>query len=255
MIEPVRKFSHYLDEELLKESINDKYLFKAVFMCGGSGSGKSFIADMSFKGLGVFVNSDILFEIYLKKEKLPFEIDSKNKVMYSKQREQRKKAKKVVTNRVHHWINGMLPLIIDGTGKEYNKIKAQKEALQSVGYDTYMVFVNTNLDVALQRNRERERSVPEEVARKAWKDVQNNIGKFQTLFGGSNFFIVDNNEILKGKELKDMQIRLTRVALGILNSKLENPLGKGTIDTLVKTKGKYIVDITPDKLDQIGIKV
>ena len=58
-------------------------------------------------------------------------------------------------------------------------------------HDTYMVFVNTSLEVALQRNKNRERVLPEELVTKSWKDVQTNLGKFQNLFGG-NFRIVDN---------------------------------------------------------------
>ena len=33
--------------------------------------------------------------------------------------------------------------------------------LKLLGYDCYMVFVNTSLDVALERNRTRSRSIPE----------------------------------------------------------------------------------------------
>ena len=78
---------------------------------------------MSFKGLGVFVNADLAFEMLLTKNKLPFNIDKKKKIIYGKQAEQRTKAKSIIRDRVHHWINGMLPLIVDGTGKDYDKIK------------------------------------------------------------------------------------------------------------------------------------
>ncbi len=56
-----------------------------------------------------------------------------------------------------------------------------------------MIFVNTSLDVALIRNAERSRSVPEPIVTQAWKDVQSNIGKFNNFFKG-NFIIVDNND-------------------------------------------------------------
>ena len=42
-----------------------------------------------------------------------------------------------------------------------------------------MIFVNTSLDVALERNKRRERSVPEYITRKSHAIVQSNIGKFQ----------------------------------------------------------------------------
>ena len=34
-------------------------------------------------------------------------------------------------------------VIIDGTGKDVNKIGRQKRLLDQIGYDTYMIFVNT----------------------------------------------------------------------------------------------------------------
>ena len=45
-----------------------------------------------------------------------------------------------------------------------------------------MIFVNTSLDVALERNKKRERSVPEYITTNHDKSVQSNIGKFQNLF-------------------------------------------------------------------------
>ena len=56
-----------------------------------------------------------------------------------------------------------------------------------------MIFVNTSLDVALIRNAERSRSVPEPIVTQSWKDVQKNIGKFNNFFQG-NFIIIDNND-------------------------------------------------------------
>ena len=82
-------------------------------------------------------------------------------------------------------------MIIDGTGHEYNKIDKLKKHAESLGYDTYMVFVNTSLEVAKERNEKRDRVLPDDLLSKSWQDVQNNLGKFQNLFGG-NFRIVDN---------------------------------------------------------------
>jgi predicted kinase len=62
-----------------------------------------------------------------------------------------------------------------------------------MGYDCYMIFVNTSLDVALARNAQRERTVPAPIVKKNWNTVQQNIGKFQRLFGMKKMIIVDNN--------------------------------------------------------------
>jgi len=61
-----------------------------------------------------------------------------------------------------------------------------------------MIFVNTSLEVALQRNIDRgnkgDRTVPEYIVKTSWKDVQSNIGKFQNLFGVGNMVIIDNSK-------------------------------------------------------------
>ena len=56
-----------------------------------------------------------------------------------------------------------------------------------------MIFVNTSLDVALQRNAERPRKLAEPLVVQSWNDVQKNIGKFNNYFQG-NFIIIDNND-------------------------------------------------------------
>jgi predicted kinase len=58
-----------------------------------------------------------------------------------------------------------------------------------------MVFVNTSLEVALKRNQMRPRKVPDAIVISNHKQVQQNIGKLQNLFGTSNFIIVDNNKV------------------------------------------------------------
>jgi predicted kinase len=106
----------------------------------------------------------------------------------------RTRAKAIVDNQIDLYVKGRLGLVIDATGRDYNIISRQFSALQLLGYDCYMVFVNTSLEVALERNAKRERTVPEYITRTSWQGVQNNIGKFQNLFGLANFVVVDNSK-------------------------------------------------------------
>ena len=92
-----------------------------------------------------------------------------------------------------HYIAGRLGLVIDGTGKDFDDIHRQASYLKKMGYDTYMIFVNTSEQVAQQRNQERPRKLRPEIVKKFWLDVQQNIGKFQAYFRPSNFIVVDNN--------------------------------------------------------------
>jgi len=56
-----------------------------------------------------------------------------------------------------------------------------------------MVFVNTSLEVALERNKNRPRSIPEYIVTNSWNGVQRNIGQFQRIFSPNRMLIVDNN--------------------------------------------------------------
>jgi len=175
----------------LQEGVYDPNIFKAFFLAGGPGSGKSYVARRTTGGMGLrVVNSDDAFESLLKKAglslKMPPEQEAPRAVV-------RGRAKELTAKRKGNYLEGRLGLIIDGTGREFDKIQSQARQLQELGYDTYMIFVNTSLDVALQRNAERPRSVPESIVIKSWKDVQANLGKFNNFFG-SGMIIVDNND-------------------------------------------------------------
>lgn len=241
-------FTDYLEHgQTIRESIHDKNLFKAVFLAGGTGSGKSFISSAMFEGMPVqFVNSDVGFEYLLKKEDLPFTLDKPNEQVYAKQMATRDTAKALTKTRWLQWIDGMLPLIIDGTGKDYEKIKAQKDILEYIGYDTSMVFVNTTLDVAMQRNKERERSVAPDVAKKNWELSHENIGKFQSMFGSEHFIIIDNSKPLTDEEIQELKISLTRQAMKLINTPLQSKIGRAVIAKINEKKGLYLHDIAGD---------
>ena len=168
-------------EEIIKsveEGINDPHIFKAVFMAGGPGSGKSFVADKMLKGTGLkMVNSDQVFELIMNKDGIEMTPDN---VGSDAGQERREKAKTLTIKRKDIFLDGKLGVVIDGTGKDVMKIGKIKERLENLGYDSMMLFVNTSLDVALQRNEKRDRSVPEDM-------------KFQQMFGAPNFYVVDNS--------------------------------------------------------------
>ena len=178
-------------EQFIKEGVYDPNIFKAVFMAGGPGSGKSHIAGKTTGGLGLkIINSDDAFERYLEKEGLSLKMPDSETF---KRDVERARAKRVTASKKFLAIKGRLGILIDGTGHVYDKVAKQASMLQQLGYETSMVFVNTSLEVALARNEQRARSVQPKLVKKSWQDVQNNMGKFQNFFGPGSFFIVDNN--------------------------------------------------------------
>ncbi len=202
--------------DLLTEGVQDKGIFKAVFMAGGPGSGKSYVVrqlfgipdkiNVSVSGLKS-VNSDAEFTTLLKKygfdpqflDKFPEDLFQNITGKDKDASGLRNFAKQLTNARKKGYMKGKLGMVIDGTGHDFGKIKKEKIALEKEGYDTYMVFVNTSLDVALDRNSERDRVLPEKLVKKSWEDVQKNIGGFQSLFGG-DFVVVDNSNTLDEKQ-------------------------------------------------------
>jgi len=179
-------------EQILSEGLYDPGIFKAFFLAGGPGSGKSFVSRNVFTGTGLkFVNSDIFFEKSLRDANLSLTLPDEEQYFRDMLRTQ---AKAKAENQAALYVKGRLGLVVDSTGRDYNVIQSQASQLKQLGYDCYMIFVNTSLDVALERNKKRERSVPEYITKKSWTGVQSNIGKFQNLFGMSNMVIVDNNK-------------------------------------------------------------
>ena len=234
--------------ETLQESVNDKNIFKAVFLAGGPGSGKGFILNKLLGGSSIspfgakVVNSDTFFEFLLNKNNLPFVMDSSSDV-YPQQMAHREKAKSLASNQFYNIVNGCLPVFIDGTGSDSVKIKRTSENLRSLGYDTSMVFVNTALETSLKRNQMRARKVPTEVVTQKWNEVQQNIGSLQSYFGNQNFIIVDNNNEYDNtsEEYKDNVTKLFKQGSQLLTSPLKNPIAN-KLKGLMKKEGVAYLD-------------
>ena len=179
----------------LVEGVYDKNIFKAIFLAGGPGSGKSYVAKASTGGMGLkMVNSDDQFEYLLDKEGLTKKMNTPRGEREAEKRDVVRDRAKGLTSKIKgNYVEGRLGIIIDGTGHDFDKIARQSSKLRMLGYETYMIFVNTSLDVALKSNAERDRVVPPSVVTKSHKAVQSNLGKFSSHFRG-NLVIVDNND-------------------------------------------------------------
>ena len=207
----------------LQEGLYDPNIFKAFFLAGGPGSGKTFVTRSAFGGTGLkSINSDSAFERALKKNglslKMPEDEAEARDIL-------RARAKGMTDTQLDMSLKGRLGLVIDGTGRDYDKIKNQKAILDQLGYDCYMIFVNTSLDVALERNKKRERSVPEYITRKSHAIVQANIGKFQNAFGMGNMIIIDNSK--DDKELTNLIMdRCSKAVRRLLTNKIKSYTAK-----------------------------
>ena len=231
-------------ESFLQEGVNDPGILKAFFMAGGPGSGKSYVAAELFAlpqndkfqtvsydtGLKL-VNSDAAFEVLLKKNAIDMaklmSLKDKDPQEWERAMALRDRAKKITKGTQEMYIQGRLGMIIDGTGKNYGKIEGQVKRLRDLGYDCYMVFVNTSLEVALERNNARARKLPEDMVTKMWDEVQQNLGKFQRLFKSKRFEIVDNSEYGDTTPIDLVSKEINR----FMKQPVSNPIGKKWIET------------------------
>ena len=207
------KFTEF--KQQLLEGVYDPGIFKAFFLAGGAGSGKSYSAEKATgSAAGKFqwhekiedkiipgkvgpyglkvVNSDEQLEFGLLKAKMSSNMKAYTDDETTKKELIRAKAKKVTAKREQLWVNGRLGLIIDGTAHDMRKLTLRKQHLEDVGYDTYMIFVNTSLDIALQQNNERARKLPDTVIHKTWEEVQSIKNELANLFPGGFVEIVNN---------------------------------------------------------------
>ena len=93
--------------------------------------------------------------------------------------------------------------------------------MQGLGYECSMIFVNTSLDTAQERNLQRKRTLPEKQVAQMWNDVQRNIGKFQSLFGSRDFIVVDNND-----PAEDIFIEVWKRLTKMVKRKVTNNIAK-----------------------------
>ena len=94
------------------------------------------------------VNSDDIYEKMLKDAGL----ETTPEDIYSDQGQDiRVKAKEVTARLQGNFLKGRLGVIIDGTGREYEKISLQVRGLRALGYETYMTVSYTHLTLPTKR--------------------------------------------------------------------------------------------------------
>ena len=188
-------------ESLLLEGVNDKAIFKAVFLAGGPGSGKDYVLSNTLDGHGlVEINSDKALEFLMDKEGL-------DKKMPEGEKEARDfvrgRAKNITELKQRLALQGRNGLIINGTGDDAEKIGRIKSGLEKLGYESSMILVNTNDEVSAERNIERGkrggRTVPETIRKQKWDAVQNARTEYAKIFG-DKYSEYDNSEDLRNAD-------------------------------------------------------
>jgi len=250
--------------DLMREGVYDPGILKAVFLAGGPGSGKTTATNQlfgvtfnsfSYGGLKP-VNSDKFFEFLLKSKNISTDLATLQKTDPSKFAQVagsgpttvRTRAKELSVSNYLNYLEGRLGLLIDGTGHDPMKtIQDAKDLRDKFGYDVYMVFVNTQLEVALQRNDNRARKLPHDILTASWNDAQRALKKYQSFFG-QNFAVIDNNEDVSSEESIDIDPIVDKHANAFVKQPIKNPLGKEWMKQMLAAKKVNEVTDGPYKI-------
>lgn len=235
----------------ISEGVYDPGILKAVFLAGGPGSGKSYVSSQLFgipsfsstsvSGLKV-VSSDIFFEYLLSKKGLSHDLASLSQEEFDKLTvgpgSVRDTAKNLSDKTYVNYLSGRLGILIDGTARDADKIIKQANILKKMyGYDVYMVFVNTSMEKALERNSQRPRKIPEHTVIDSWKDAQVVKNDYKTFFGG-DFIEINNNEDSAPGQPMDVDPIINKFVKKVVLTPLQNPVGKKWISQELEMRSK-----------------
>jgi hypothetical protein len=234
--------------EVIEEGVYDPGILKAVFLAGGPGSGKTTAANQllgvsfnSFSEAGLKpVNSDKFFEFILKSRNLTTDLASLSPEEFDKMtvgpESPRMIAKGMLKTSYTYYIGGRLGIIIDGTGDNPNQTRQQAEELQKVfGYDVAMVFVNTSLEKAIDRNNNRERKLPTELVTSIWNQAQKAKEVHKQFFGNNFFELVNEKDSAPGEPL-DINPQVEKLVRSFIQKPVQNPIGKEWIKKALTAK-------------------
>jgi shikimate kinase len=183
-------------EQPIDEGIHDPNIFKAIFMAGPPGAGKNVvIKQLGLTGSGLKLQDIDHTLAYLNKRKAPAAPD------YGR-------GLNTTLKRQEVFQQSMLGLLINTTGRDYEHLMNLNAQLKKAGYDTFMLFVHVDYDVAFDRIKNRETSAtdPADKNRKVDLDYFNDAYDaatqnmdFYSLMFGNQFALVSNN----GRDLKE----------------------------------------------------
>ena len=219
-------------KQFVSEGINDKGLLKAIFVVGLPGAGKSYtIGQLKGPISPKIVNTDKAAEFLSTKWKKDITSDS--------WADFKDKSHKMTYAMLQSYIDGMLPLFVDGTSNDISNILHRIGILESVGYDVGVVFVSASLETSIRRANERAakigRHVDEDFIKHVYDRNKENAAYLKSKV--SFFRMVENDtDELDDKGMMDAFKKVQ----DFFNSPLDNPVGKRNIEQLKLNSQKYL---------------
>lgn len=177
-----------ISETIINEGVYDRFNFKAIFLVGAPGSGKTTIE----KEFGL--------------ESRGFkQLDIDRTKLHLKTLSDYVKAGETTEKRFNIWANDYLGLIVNTTGRNADVIIRLNKKLKQCYYNTFMIFVDVDEKTARERIESRyinsldpadKRKVDLDYFQEAYTAVNQNTELYKLLFG-SYFTIVHSDDRLE----------------------------------------------------------
>ena len=121
-------------QQYIAEGVYDPNIFKAFFLAGGPGSGKSWVSERTLSGMGLkVINSDNAFARALEKEKMSLNMATQDAKEIARRDEIRAKAKTLTGVQLRMALEGRLGLILDSTARDVTRIEQEANTLKHLG--------------------------------------------------------------------------------------------------------------------------
>lgn len=139
-------------KQFIQEGINDAGIFKAIFVIGVPGAGKSYtITQLAGPITPKVITTDRATEFLGKKFKKAVSQGNWPQFVDS--------AHRITASTLENYLDGALPLFIDGTSNNLSNISNRIGILKSLGYDVGIVYVKASLKTALARAEARAKKI------------------------------------------------------------------------------------------------
>lgn len=224
----MKSFKHYISE-----SVNDKGILKAIFVIGIPGAGKSYtVKKLNGTIAPVMVNTDRAVEFLIKKKGI-----ASNSETWKDHFED--SSLRITSASLYNYLNGMLPLFVDGTSNNLPKILHRFGILESIGYDLGVIHVDTPLETAIARAQQRSKDIGRDVNIDFIKAVHAETEEnAEFLKSKAIFFKKINNapQMLDDKAIQDA----FKSTQGFFAAPVDSPIGKRHLKSLAASGEKYI---------------
>ena len=225
------------EQERIDEAINKlKHPFKAIFILGPAGAGKTFFS----KQIGVpkefeTSNPDEKIEKEFGKFGLSLKFATKEEDLdtFEKQQTFREKLQNATQSQTFNWLNQAKPIVFDTTGEDVMKMGVRMEELKTAGYDIGVIMINVPTDVSVETDKKRARTVgkpTKDISLQYQDEVKKDRGYFTLLTGKTdgyefmdvlgddiygNFFNLSNGELRTDIPLTQAHVDASRNKDGV----------------------------------------